>query len=438
MLRIPIDLDKLLGQPSHGAGSELPSLPKGVVRRKPLASGQAEHFPNTVLTTSRDLGTFRQEYARGAPSSVPGRRRIAYGADLERPLAGGVRSPRLLDSLTNRGGAKMQSTAQRAICRIALLLAMSLLIPLKALPKGSPWKLALHSVSYAGVWRGQAYLDIDRFLETAKSLGFDGVMIMAKEPHVSPLTYDDKARARLRAKLDELGLELCILAGYTDFTGGIDRGGIPVAEIQAAYVGQLAKLAADLGTDKLRIFTGYLREGIPYDQQYATVVRGLKLAAREAAKYGVTLAIQNHHDIANHHDEMIWLLREVNEPNVKVAFDAWTPTLQGLSSQELAQAVQKMAPYMVHTTVADYIRLPRFRYEAQLTNFLPLEPVVRAVPMGTGIVDYATFFKALKKAGYKGWVAYEMCEVLEGGGSLENLARTAKQFIEYMRNLNLE
>ncbi|MDZ7374932.1 MAG: sugar phosphate isomerase/epimerase [candidate division KSB1 bacterium] len=317
-------------------------------------------------------------------------------------------------------------------------IALALIVPSVSLSKGSPWKLALHSVSYAGVWRGQAYLDIERFLETAKQLGFDGVMIMAKEPHVSPLTYDEKARARLKARLNDLGLELCILAGYTDFTGGIDRGGIPVAEIQAAYVGQLAKLAADLGTDKVRIFTGYLRPGIPYDQQYGTVVRGIKLAAREAAKYGVTLAIQNHHDIANYHEEMLWLLREVNEPNVKLAFDAWTPTLQGLSSEELAEAVAKVAPYMVHTTVADYVRFPRFQYEAQLTNFVRLEPVVRAVPMGTGIVDYGTFFRSLKKAGYKGWVAYEMCEVLEGGGSLENLARTARQFLEYMRNLDLE
>lgn len=325
-----------------------------------------------------------------------------------------------------------------AIAVLLLSLCLLALPRAQAQTKGSPWKLALHSVSYAGVWRGQAYLDVEQFLETAKRLGFDGVMLMAKEPHVSPLTYDDEARARLRAKIEELGLEVAILAGYTDFTGGIDRGGIPIPEIQAAYVGQLAKLASDLGTDKVRIFTGYIREGIPYDKQYGMVVKGLKLAAREAAKYGITLAVQNHHDIANHHDEMIWLLKEVNEPNVKAAFDAWTPTLQGLSSEELAEAVEKVGPYIVHTTVADYVRFPRYQYRAEITNFVPLKPIVRAVPMGTGIVDYKTFFKALKKVGYKGWVAYEMCEVLEGGGSLENLERTARQFIEYMRNLDLE
>ena len=51
-------------------------------------------------------------------------------------------------------------------------------------------KTCLHSVSYAGFWRAQAKLSVDEFLVKAKKLGFDGVMLMAKRPHVSPLDYD--------------------------------------------------------------------------------------------------------------------------------------------------------------------------------------------------------------------------------------------------------
>ena len=46
-------------------------------------------------------------------------------------------------------------------------------------------KTCLHSVSYAGFWRGQARLSVEEFLEKAKQLGFDGVMLTAKRPHVS-------------------------------------------------------------------------------------------------------------------------------------------------------------------------------------------------------------------------------------------------------------
>jgi sugar phosphate isomerase/epimerase len=305
-------------------------------------------------------------------------------------------------------------------------------------PTGNPRdfkvKTCLHSVSYAGVWRGQARFSVDEFLDKAKELGFDGVMLVAKRPHVSPLDYDAAARKALRRKIEGLGLELVCLAGYTDFTAGVDKAGIPNVEIQAAYVGEVAKLAKDLGTDMVRVFTGYERPGVPFDKQYALVVEGLKLAGKQAAEYGITLAVQNHHDIASHHEMMYWLLKEVNLPNVKAAFDPWTPTLQGLSPEQIRQAVFKMKPFLVHTTAAQYVRQPRFHYEHNFTNFIEDETLIRAVPIDRGIIDYKTFINALKEIGYQGYIAYEMCEVLDGGGDIENLDRTAKKFLEYVKD----
>ncbi len=304
-------------------------------------------------------------------------------------------------------------------------------------PTGNPadfrLKTCLHSVSYMGVWRGQATLTVDQFLLKAKELGFDGVMLAAKRPHVSLLDYDAAAREKLRARIRELGLELVCIAGYTDFTAGIDKAGIPNTEIQAVYVGELARLARDLGTNMVRIYTGYERPDIPYDKQYATVVEGLQMAGRLAAKYGVTLAVQNHHDIAIHHDAMKWLLDEVNLPNVKAAFDCWSPTLEGLSPEEIRQAIYKMKPYIVHTTTADYAELPRYRYDLNHTNYIRQESQMRAVPIGKGFLDYKTFINTLREIGYQGYIAYEMCEVLDGGGSVENLDKCAREFMEYIK-----
>ncbi len=300
-------------------------------------------------------------------------------------------------------------------------------------PKDFKVKTCLHSVSYMGVWRGQATLTVDEFLLKAKELGFDGVMLAAKRPHVSPVDYDESARQKLRARIKELGLELVCLAGYTDFTAGVDKAGIPNVEIQAAYVGELARLARDLGTNMVRIFTGYERPGQSYDKQYALVVEGLKIAGKLAANYGVTLAVQNHHDIALHHDAMKWLLDEVNLPNVKAAFDCWSPTLEGLSSDEIKKAIYTMKPYLIHTTTADYKELPRYRYELENTNYVSQVSQMRAVPIGEGFLDYKTFITALKEIGYQGYLAYEMCEVLEGGGSVENLDNCARKFLEYIK-----
>jgi sugar phosphate isomerase/epimerase len=300
-------------------------------------------------------------------------------------------------------------------------------------PKDFKVKTCLHSISYMGAWRGQATLTVDEFLVKAKELGFDGVMLAAKRPHVSVLDYDDAARKKLRDRIKSLGLELVCLAGYNDFTAGVDRPGVPHTEIQATYIGELARLARDLGTNMVRIYTGYERSDISTDKQWAMVVEGLQMAGKIAAQYGVTLVVQNHHDIALNHDAMKWLLDEVNLPNVKAAFDCWSPTMQGLSSEELRKAIYTMKPYIMHTTVADYEKLPRFRYQSDQINYVQLLPENRMVNMGEGYLDYKTFISTLKEIGYQGYIAYEMCAVLKGGGSIENLDRSAKIFLEYMK-----
>jgi len=322
---------------------------------------------------------------------------------------------------------------------IVLLAVQFLVFPVlsQQTPTGNPAdfkiKTCLHSVSYLGVWRGQTPLTVDEFLEKAKELGYEGVMLVAKRPHVSPHDYDKAARARLKAKIESLGLTLVGLAGYTDFTAGIDKPGIPNAEIQAAWVGEIAELAEDLGTNMVRIFTGYERPGVPYDKQYAQVVAGLKMAGKLAAEHNVTLAVQNHHDIALHHDVMHWLLNEVNHPNVMAGWDAWSPSLEGLTSAELSESIHKMKPFIVNTIAADYVKHPRYNYVNNLTNYKSEQAAMRAVPMGKGIIDYDTWFKTLKEIGYQGWIVYEMCEVLDGGGSIENLDKTARIFLEYMK-----
>ena len=157
------------------------------------------------------------------------------------------------------------------------------------------------------------------------------------------------------------------------------------------------------------------------------------MAAVEAAQYGVTLMLQNHHDIAAHHEQYVWLLRDVNEPNVKAAFDAWAPYLQGVRGDALTRAVEQVGPWLEFTTVADYVVQPRFRYDADHVNYVADgAAVVRAVPPGTGEVDYDAFFAGLRNVGYQGPVAYEMCAVLEGGGSIENLDKTARTFLKYV------
>ncbi|MBI4893314.1 MAG: sugar phosphate isomerase/epimerase [Acidobacteria bacterium] len=296
------------------------------------------------------------------------------------------------------------------------------------MPPHAHFEPCLHSVSYAGVWPGQARLELGPFLEKAAALGFRSVMLMAKRPHLSVLDYGREQCFRLREQMDALGLRCAVIAGYNNFSADAEHPDIPHREIQLAHIEALCRRAADLGASVVRIFTAYEHASFAAH----TLVDTLREAATRAADFGVTLGVQNHHDCASHYLAFLDLLAAVNHPNCKACFDAWTPALQG---DDLVNAARLMAPHTVHTTAADYQRRPRFQYKPAQVNFEPLTPAVQAVPMGRGFIDYPAFLGELRAAGYMGPVAYEMCSPLSGGGSIENLDRCARIFTEYLATI---
>jgi len=287
----------------------------------------------------------------------------------------------------------------------------------------------LHSVSYSGSW-GQHFLSLEDFIDKAAELGYDGVMLMAKRPHLSVLDWKPSAREELRARLERRGLRSVCLAGYTNFTADLEHADIPHREMQIQHVAELAEMARDLGGSLVRVFTGYESPAAAPGAQWMTVVDSLRECARRAAEFGVTIGVQNHHDIACGFETQHDLIEEVNEPNCRALFDAWAPALHGA---DLPAAAARMAQITVHTTIANYQIRPRYRYIPALVNYEKLLPTVQAVPIDEGFIDYRAFLAAMLASGFSGSVAYEMCSPLQGGGSLANLDRYARRFLEFLR-----
>src|SRR5919198_1981436 len=129
----------------------------------------------------------------------------------------------------------------------------------------------LFSVSYSGSW-GQACLPLEQFLDKAAELGFEGVMLGAKRPHLSPLDYGARERAQLRRQLEKRGLLDVLVAGYNNFTADWEHGEVPQREIQVLYVTELARLARDMGGNLVRIFTGYEHPAAGYTAQWNAIV----------------------------------------------------------------------------------------------------------------------------------------------------------------------
>lgn len=293
-------------------------------------------------------------------------------------------------------------------------------------------KTALHTISYAGIWPGQAALSLSETIARAGKLGYDGVMIAAKRPHLSILDTDDARLQQVRSELDAAGLGVACLAGYNNFSGDADHPDIPHSEFQIAYIERMAQMTAALGGSIVRVFTAYQHPAVAEGALRQRVVACLREAAQRVAPYGCTLAVQNHHDFAAHWQTLRDVLIEIDEPNCRAGFDAWAPTLHG---DDIVAAARAMAPLMAQTVVADYVLRPRFKYQPSLVMYQAELPLVQAVPMGEGMIDYRGFLNALADAGYDGYVVYEMCSPLLGGGSLQNLDACATKFLEFMAGL---
>jgi sugar phosphate isomerase/epimerase len=294
-------------------------------------------------------------------------------------------------------------------------------------------KLSLFSVSYAGFW-AQDRLELDEFLRHAAELGYDAVMIAGKRPHLSPLDSSPERIARLWAILSETGLECSAIGGYTDFAGG-GAAEVPYLEMQIAYVESLARIARQLGAGIVRVFTAYESATTSFTPLWDRTVKAIQECCNRAAAHNVIIAVQNHHDLAVHSDALLEFLNDVDRPNCKLGFDAWSPALRG---EPLYETAKRMAPHTICTTNADYVKLPRYHYQPALVNYQPATPdAVRAVPFGTGFIDYEAFFKGLRDGGFDGIATYEMCSPIRGGGSRENLDSCAAGYMKWMKERGL-
>jgi sugar phosphate isomerase/epimerase len=290
-------------------------------------------------------------------------------------------------------------------------------------------KLSLFSISYAGLW-GQQALDAPAVVAKAAELGFAAVMLAAKRPHLSPLDADATYLEALRIAMERHGVECAAIAGYTDLKPAA-AAEVPFVEMQIAYVESLAQLAKSLGARLVRVFTAYGSSSVSPQVLWDGVVAALREMCDRAATHGVTLAVQNHHDLAVHSDALLELLADVDRPNCRLGVDAWSPALRG---EDLYESAKRLAPYTAMTTNADYIRLPQFRYCPALVNYeRTLPDMVRAVKFGEGFIDYPAFFRGLRDGGFDGLATYEMCSPLRGGGSMQNLDAYAGHYVKWMQ-----
>jgi len=308
-------------------------------------------------------------------------------------------------------------------------------------------KISLHSVTYSGFFYRGKSLSIKEIIARVKEFGYDGVEVMAKRPHANPMDLDKEKRKELRETIDSYQLEIPILAAYNDFSGPDPLR----RELNLLYLSEVIKLAYDLGVDKVRVFAAGMKSVSPrlsYWDHWKLCKEGLKEMARFASDYGITLGLQNHPPIIETYRDVIAMINEVNEENLKAIIDPelliWTNDIDPLASdvgRRLREIYHEVKEYLIHVHVGDLIiRQGELVWSPNGTMSMIGTRRLERVPLGKGLFGKIAkdFIEALKSIGYNGFISYEICSpryVNHELVTLEVINEEVKNGAIYLRSL---
>lgn len=280
-------------------------------------------------------------------------------------------------------------------------------------------KVALYSVTYAGMWYDGPALSIKECISRAKRFGFEGVELDCRTPHAVPYLLKEKDRKEIVDYLAKEGIELSALAANNDFSSPV----IEHREANIQMVIDMIHLCRDLGAPVLRVFTAWRgssrRDGLgTYEiarpgyemafpqttttERWQHCLESFRIVAKEAEEQNVILALQNHPPVVRNHMDCLAMVEEVGSPNFKICFDisgerAWQQT------DWILEAGRRLSDRWVHSHFGG-----DFKRESDGTVVrIPLGRTTS--PMQTMHCNYDAWVQAMFEVGYSGYVSYEGC-----------------------------
>ncbi len=226
------------------------------------------------------------------------------------------------------------------------------------------------------------------------------------------------ADARLiNARKQKLGLECACIVGNK----GVNPTGMGLCD-PTERTGFLAEIRASteaalrFETKQIVVLTGFKVPHLTREQQNASIVEGLKRAHDLVAPHGVTMIVEpintlakveplnptgnNHAEyFLNHTADALDLLKAVNSPFVKLLYDLYHAQIM---DGNLIETIRQHVAWIAHVHVGD---VPG-RHEP-----------------GTGEIHYPQVFRALRDAGFKGFVAMEYIPLADALKTLRDVRR---------------
>jgi sugar phosphate isomerase/epimerase len=252
-------------------------------------------------------------------------------------------------------------------------------------------RLSCLTLSYQNQFRA-GRMDIFKFMDTCRSLNFDGVDI-----HRSALTATDKDYLKkIRRNALDNGLSVSCMCVSTEF-GNRTNEQIP-AEIEKAK--ESIEIGMLLGAPVLRVFVGSAPSPDKTEEAFKRGVDALRRTAELGATYGMPVALQNHSGLTSTGDDMLNFHKAVNHLNFMLLLD----------TGHFAGRDGPRGPKIAGTTYDDYYR--SVEQVASLAKFVRVKLYDLDANGKEKFIDYARIFNILRSVHYNGFcgLVYEGTE----------------------------
>jgi 3-dehydroshikimate dehydratase len=232
---------------------------------------------------------------------------------------------------------------------------------------------------------------LDYALGVSKKLGFDGIEMWGREPHVSERFDETRMRASRRL-LDSRGVTPYVLGSYLRF--GRTRNETDVNLSDTLHVARWLK------TNLVRVWASDVGSAQATEEVWRNAVSEAREACDRAAKLNTTLVVEMHAGtLADTGPSTVQLVEAVGRDNFKVNFQIASHK----DGQSCEERLAMVMPWVAHVHAQNYVEIPQH----------PSDPL-RRVPLATGVANYPILIGMLKEAGYQGAIAlefpYDNCE----------------------------
>ena len=249
----------------------------------------------------------------------------------------------------------------------------------------------------------------------AAKLGLDGADIsVAHLQDRKPQKLD-----ALRGQAEEAGVQIAMLAAYSDFTH-------PDGNFRARQVDILKKdieTAAMLGAQFLRVTAGQSRPGLMRSDGIAWAIKGLTACTGEATQAGLKLVYENHTigygwsqvDFSQPADIFNEIVMFTEGSGLEVLYD----TANNLARGDNPLAVLKRNIHRIAVLhLSDIRRAGRFEPVVLGSGVAPIVPVLREM-IAVGFDDWVSAEEASKtgESGFRQAIAYADQAWVEAGGA---------------------